>query len=182
MIILIIVIFVVISGLVIWKILKSNNDKVDAIFRAAVPMLATLLGVFLALSINAGQQKENTINNLKNVITVAISEAEKSLEIIEKSPKRKNELEHKDKERLVLESPAKALDVLVSMPSFLEYGSTDIVQELLKFNTSLKWSAPNRKGGGIRMSQEQIVTANRDYVLSALERVIELLEIQLEKL
>jgi len=181
-ILIIVIFFVFTSWLVLQKIRKPDSLKVKALFQATVPLSATLIGVFLALSLNACQQKKNTINNLKNVIIVAKSEAMESYNIIKEGPQRADELGQKDKERLVLEFPAKALDVLVSMPSFLEYGESEIVTELLTLNTSLKWNAPNRTGGGLVMSSVEIETAHPTYVLTTLERVVELLEKQLEKL
>lgn len=115
------------------------------------------------------------------VINVAKSEAENSLVIISEATQPiRNPT---DKQRLILESPCKTLDVLLDMPSFLERGSKDIVSELLTLNTSLKWSVTCRPpGSSVALGSTTIVTANRKAVLDSPKQVIKLLEEQLQRM
>lgn len=87
-----------------------------------------------------------------------------------------------DEQRLILESPTNALEVLLDMPTFLEEGSKEIVSELLRFNTLLKWQITYIEDGLTIMgssSQSKIATPRGHLVVKNMKRVVSLLNDQL---
>jgi hypothetical protein len=168
-----------IIGLVFW-IWRSDHEKgKDTFTQAFLSVLTVFLGIFLALSVNSRHEHRQTIKNLIQIVTVAKSEAEDNLAFIEDNT---NEI---DEQRLLLESPTTALDVLLDMPAFLEEGSTEIVSELLKLNTLLKWQITYKDNGLMIMgssSQNKIATPHKHLVVKNIRRVIELLNDQLNLL
>jgi len=166
-----------IIGLVIW-IWRSDREKgKDTSIQALFSVLSVFLGVFLALSVNSHHEHQQTIKNLVQVISVAKSEAIRNLEVLQEVNL------NDDNERLVLESPATALDVLLDMPTFLEQGSTEIISELLQINTQLNWTITYRPAELSAMYQAaKIISANKENVINHTKRVIELLQEQLNLL
>lgn len=166
-----------IIGLVLWVWRSDHERGKDALIQALLSVLTIFLGIFLALSVNSHHEHRQTIKNLIKVILAAKMEAEKNLMIIQEASI------HNDSERLVLESPTTALDVLLDMPTFLEQGSMELVSELLKLNTQLKWQVTYRPGSRGSIFQEpSIISANKTLVIENVKRVIELLEKQLSLL
>ena len=148
-------------------------------FQALLTVLTSFLGIFLALSINSHHEHRQTISNLIRISSTAKNEAESSLAIIKNE---KESLASDDNRRLVLESPTRALVVLLGMPTFIELGSTEIVTELLTLSTQLKWQRTYSAEfvmTGVSGHNLNFVTANTDTVISNVERVIYLLEKQL---
>ena len=173
----IIVTLLLIIVLVIW-IWRSDREKgKDTSIQALFSILSVFLGVFLALSVNSHHEHQQTMKNLVQVISVAKSEAIRNLEILQEVNL------NDDNKRLVLESPATALDVLLDMPTFLEQGSTEIISELLQLNTQLNWTITYRPAELSAMYQAaKIVSANKENVINNTKRVIELLQEQLNLL
>ncbi len=165
-----------IIGLVIW-IWRSDHQKgKDTFIQALLSVLSVFLGIFLALFVNSHHERCQTIKNLVQVITVAKSETVANLDFIEDNT---NEM---DEQRLILESPTNALEVLLDMPTFLEEGSKEIVSELLRFNTLLKWQITYIEDGLTIMgssSQSKIATPRRHLVVKNMKRVVSLLNDQL---
>lgn len=176
----IILTLVVIIGLMIW-IWRSDHEKgKDTFTQALLSVLSVFLGIFLALSVNSHHEHCQTIKNLVQVITVAKSEAEENLAFIEDNTNKRS-----DELRLLLESPTTALDVILDMPTFLEEGSTEIVSELLRLNTLLKWQITYKEDGLMWMggsSQSKIASPHRHIVVKNIKRVIVLLNNQLNLL
>ncbi len=170
--------FLLIIVLVFWVWRSDHKRGKDTLIRALLSVLSIFLGIFLALSVNSHHDQRQTISNLIRVICVARMEAEENLTMVSQGASI-----HNDRERLVLESPTTALDVLLDMPTFLEEGSTEIVSELLRLNTQLKWEVTYRPGElGSIYQGPSIVSADKNLVIENLKRVIELLGEQLNLL
>jgi len=168
--------FLLIGVLVLWV---DRETAKKPWFQALLTVLTSFLGIFLALSINSHHEHRQTISNLIRISSTAKNEAESSLAIIKNE---KESLASDDNRRLVLESPTKALVVLLGMPTFIELGSTEIVTELLTLSTQLKWQRTYSAEfvmTGVSGPNLNFVTANTDTVISNVERVIYILEKQL---
>jgi hypothetical protein len=175
----IITILLVILFVLFW-VWRSDREKgKDTSIQALLYVLTVFLGVFVALYVNSRYEHSQTIRNLIKISLTAKTEAESSLAIIKNE---KVSLARDDNRRLVLESPTKALAVLLEMPSFLELGSTEIVSELLTLKTKLKWQRTYSTKfvmTGVGGPNINFVTADKDAVITNVERVIELLQEQL---
>lgn len=170
------VVLVVSIALISWRDTERARNLGE---QAWVALLATFVGVFLASSVATCDRKQGTKANLLKVVQVALREAEQNLDTLGTATQSDLQYGHS---RLILEHPTAALETLVRMPTFLEYGEAETATELVVLSTELRWTVEEFGGGARKGGGGGRLPADVSKVIERLKRAITLLTKQIQYL
>jgi hypothetical protein len=143
----------------------------------AIQVVSTAMGVFGALYFASCQSERVTLQQLDNMIEASLFEARESLSMVREVTSVTRQTKNSD--RLVLESPARTLSLLVEYPPFVERVDPRTASELVLLSTKLRWKLdllPVNNGETVWGAGYVPISADPREVEQNLERAIALLE------
>ncbi len=142
-------------------------------------LLATLLGVGVALWGQSQLEARREVKEVARVVSAALAEAQRSVGILAKLPASNDEWNAPSGIRfqLVLRKPLGSLATLAQMQAFLGGCEPDVVSELLSLNVTLAWVTVYKRGGVIFAPAPAQIQAEPDHgdVLAGVQRASKLL-------
>lgn len=171
----------VILGLLGWCRSRASRDSEARDHLAtAMQVVSTFLGVFGALYFTSRQSERETQQQLENMMRASLSEVRSSILVVREIEAVARNM--KDADRLVLESPARVLSVLVEYPPFVERTQPDLAAQLILLSSRLTWKIdllPIANGSEVLGADYMPISADPRQVERDLDKVVEILDSQI---
>lgn len=158
-------------GVVVFEFRSDRSAGWASVRRAAEMIVATFLGVAMAIIATDWHSETETIRGLCIQVSAASTEVAGSIAALEPVPSREAQAVY-DEYLLVLTSPARLLGLLSDNRDYVEHGDPDVVPRLSALSSKLSWQ-PFPK---TRRIPGYPAVPSREGVLERLRRALDLLE------